>query len=188
MQRYYDVGEKFEYKRDKLKVVEANDCIDCNFNKERDCKYEIEFLCGRGERKDQKSVKFIKVKEGLKMINGINELINNSTIEETLFIAVEELSELQKEITKLASGKGSIEKMIEEIADVCIIIDTLKYLYKFSDIDIQSEIETKMERNLDRIERRKYLKQFKSVLTNFNILDEESTVKMIKNIDKEISN
>lgn len=47
-----------------------------------------------------------------------------------LMVAVEELSELTKEITKLSRGKGSIMKLTEEIADVQICIEQLRQAYK----------------------------------------------------------
>lgn len=46
-----------------------------------------------------------------------------------LIIAVEELAELQKEITKYQRGKRSPACMAEEIADVLIIIRQLMIIY-----------------------------------------------------------
>jgi len=39
---------------------------------------------------------------------------------------VEELSELQKELCKMALGQGNLENTIEEIADVEIMIEQMK--------------------------------------------------------------
>lgn len=44
-------------------------------------------------------------------------------------VALEELSELQKEITKLMRGQGGYMNLAEEIADVEIVIEQLKILY-----------------------------------------------------------
>lgn len=44
-------------------------------------------------------------------------------------VAIEELSELQKEITKLLRGQGGLINLAEEIADVEIVIEQLKIIY-----------------------------------------------------------
>jgi NTP pyrophosphatase (non-canonical NTP hydrolase) len=64
-------------------------------------------------------------------------------------VALEELSELQKEITKAMRGKGNTERMIEEIADVLIMIEQLKIIHNISD----HEVEYTKDRKLQRLER-----------------------------------
>lgn len=44
-------------------------------------------------------------------------------------VAIEELSELQKEITKLLRGQGGLINLAEEIADVEIVVEQLKVIY-----------------------------------------------------------
>ena len=44
-------------------------------------------------------------------------------------VAIEELSELQKEITKLLRGQGGLINLAKEIADVEIVIEQLKVIY-----------------------------------------------------------
>ena len=48
--------------------------------------------------------------------------------EAQMIVAVEELSELAKEITKHLRGKGDIYNMCEEIADVEIMVEQLKLM------------------------------------------------------------
>ena len=53
-----------------------------------------------------------------------------------LIIAIEEMSELTKEIAKDLRGKGKREHIIEEMADVQLILDELKEYYNISQDDI----------------------------------------------------
>ena len=46
-----------------------------------------------------------------------------------LVVAIEELSELQKEICKSLRGKANMEHISEEIADAEIMIEQLKLIY-----------------------------------------------------------
>jgi len=44
-----------------------------------------------------------------------------------LYIAIEEMAELQKELTKILRGKGNCDNFIEEVADVEIMLEQLKH-------------------------------------------------------------
>ena len=71
-------------------------------------------------------------------------------------VAVEELSELQKAITKLIrypeksikplEYKGLHSNLAEEMADVLIVMDQMKYYYGISDDEINDIIQAKQER------------------------------------------
>ena len=61
-------------------------------------------------------------------------------------VAMEELAELIKEISKVIRGNKNADGMIEEIADVLIMIEQLKLMYNISDEEIQSEISDKLYR------------------------------------------
>lgn len=67
-------------------------------------------------------------------------------------IAVEEMGELQKEVTKFIRGKGNIDHLIEEIADVQIMLWQLMVMHEISDEEIEREIEFKIDRTLGGIE------------------------------------
>lgn len=56
--------------------------------------------------------------------------VNNFGENAQMIVAIEECSELQKEITKIIRNKGNLENLAEEIADVEIMIEQLKYMYK----------------------------------------------------------
>lgn len=68
-------------------------------------------------------------------------------------MAIEEMSELTKEICKDFRGKLNREHLIEEVADVTIVIYQLLMMYKISDKEIQQMCERKMERLKERLER-----------------------------------
>lgn len=95
-----------------------------------------------------------------------NKQINNETmdrygIERQSLVAMEELSELQKAISKLVrypeektkplEFKGLRNNLIEEMADVVICMDQLKEYYKIKASDIQIIINSKQARQRRRL-------------------------------------
>lgn len=97
----------------------------------------------------------------------INEKINKETmnrygIERQSLVAMEELSEPQKAISKLVRNpeektkplefKGLRHNLIEEMADVLICMDQLIEFYKISQYEIQDIIQAKQERQAKRLE------------------------------------
>lgn len=61
-------------------------------------------------------------------------------------VAMEELSELIKEISKDLRGQDNIENILEEMADVFIMLEQLRVMYGLTDYDIQEAIDKKLER------------------------------------------
>lgn len=97
----------------------------------------------------------------------IDDEINKKTmdrygIERQSLVAMEELSELQKAISKLVRNpeektkplefKGLRNNLIEEMADVIICMDQLKEYYKVKASEIQSVINSKQGRQAKRLE------------------------------------
>ena len=68
-----------------------------------------------------------------------------------LAVAVEELSELQKEICKSLRDKTNVDNIVEEIADVTIMLEQLKIYFKISDSDLNSVIDYKIKRTKERL-------------------------------------
>lgn len=68
---------------------------------------------------------------------------------------IEELGELQHEITKSLRGMRNITHLIEEFADVLICLEQLKIKYNISDDELQEWIDYKYKRNLKRLEQEK---------------------------------
>lgn len=77
-------------------------------------------------------------------------LINSKTKTENLVISIEELSELQKEITKNMRGCNNTQNLISEVVDVIIITEILKLIFGINDNVLEHEIKKKMKRNLIR--------------------------------------
>lgn len=68
-------------------------------------------------------------------------------------VAMEECSELIKEISKGLRGEGNEINMVEEIADVTIMIDQLKLMHHISDKEVEDEINFKLLRINDRLQK-----------------------------------
>lgn len=66
-------------------------------------------------------------------------------------VAIEEMAELTKEICKDFRGKGNREHIIEEMADVCIMLDQLMIIYDIKTNEMLGEIDIKTARLEERI-------------------------------------
>jgi NTP pyrophosphatase (non-canonical NTP hydrolase) len=90
------------------------------------------------------------------------ETLERYGIERQSLVAMEELAELQKAISKLVRNpeektkplefKGLRNNLIEEMADVLICMDQLIEFYKISQYEIQDIIQAKQERQAKRLE------------------------------------
>ena len=67
-------------------------------------------------------------------------------------VAIEELSELQKEVCKALRGQLNKDNMVEEMADVWIVIEQLKMIYNITDEDVRKEVHKKIHRLKERLE------------------------------------
>lgn len=101
------------------------------------------------------------------LMHEIDARINNETMDRygikmQSLVAMEELAELQKAISKLVRNseektkslefKGLRHNLIEEMADVIICMDQLKEYYNISHAEIQSTIASKQARQAKRLE------------------------------------
>ena len=68
-----------------------------------------------------------------------------------LVVAIEEMSELIKEISKNMRGKSNKASLIEEIADVHIMLWQLLYIYNISESELIEEMNKKLTRQEARI-------------------------------------
>lgn len=80
----------------------------------------------------------------------IKTLLENQSVDVNKMIAVEELSELQKEICKDLRDFDRREEIKEEMADVYICLQLLKEIYNFDDEELEEEYKRKMDRNIKR--------------------------------------
>lgn len=67
-------------------------------------------------------------------------------------VAIEELSECQKEICKFLRGKGDIDHLAEEVADATIMLEQIKHIYNL-DKKVSQYIDEKVQRMVDRLEK-----------------------------------
>lgn len=81
----------------------------------------------------------------------IEEVINRCGKDNQLIVALEELSELSKEITKELRGKGDREHLLEELADVQIMIKQLIYLFDFGKDELFIAEQKKIKRTEERL-------------------------------------
>ena len=65
-----------------------------------------------------------------------------------LVVAVEELSELTKEITKCLRNKGNIDHLAEEVADVEIMVEQIKLIF-----NVQDKVKAARQIKLQRLEK-----------------------------------
>ena len=101
------------------------------------------------------------------LMHEIDARINNETMDRygikmQSLVAMEELAELQKAISKLVRNseektkslefKGLRHNLIEEMADVIICMDQLKEYYSINHAEIQSIIASKQARQAKRLE------------------------------------
>ena len=71
-------------------------------------------------------------------------------IDAQLTVVIEELSELAKEVCKVKRGIGNLNHLAEEVADVEIMCEQLRYIYSI-DIDVEAWKNTKLKRLDDRL-------------------------------------
>lgn len=126
----------------------------------------IRFQSQKSNRKGDTEMqgKFLRLYRGF--IQEIDARVNDETmdrygIERQSLVAMEELSELQKAISKLVRNpeektkplefKGLRANLIEEMADVLICMDQLKEFYGIDHSDIQSIIDSKQTRQRRRL-------------------------------------
>ena len=101
------------------------------------------------------------------LMHEIDARINNETMDRygikmQSLVAMEELAELQKAVSKLVRNpeestkpleyKGLRNNLIEEMADVIICMDQLIEYYQIQGIEIQDTIQAKQERQAKRLE------------------------------------
>ena len=75
--------------------------------------------------------------------------INRYGVDKQMTKAIEEMSELTKELCKLKVGGGSIYNIAEEIADVTIMLEQLRIIF-----DVNDEVCKQMDNKILRLERR----------------------------------
>lgn len=127
----------------------------------KDFPYEVHFIgkkatcsiCGE-EIYDDEVIEYNRqqiVKELLILPNTPRELVFARLIEKfgekQVIVAIEELSELQKELCKASRGKVDLDHITEEFADVWIMLQQMKLYFKIDSEKIEYIVSAKIERS-----------------------------------------
>lgn len=91
------------------------------------------------------------------------QMINNNTTTNIITITIEELAELIQSLTKLSRYREHDEtlrttrsimfnNLLEELADVYLMLEQIKYIYFIEDKDIEEMINKKIERTLNKLQ------------------------------------
>ena len=67
-------------------------------------------------------------------------------------VAIEEMSELQKELTKFLRGNGKKKHLTEEVADALIMITQIQIIYGIGDEDVREVMDYKLNRLRERVQ------------------------------------
>lgn len=67
-------------------------------------------------------------------------------------VAIEEMSELQKELTKFLRGNGKKKNLTEEVADALIMITQVQIIYGIGDEDVREVMDYKLNRLRERVQ------------------------------------
>lgn len=87
------------------------------------------------------------------IIDTYKQAIETYGVRAQKLMAIEEMSELTKEICKDFRGKLDREHLVEEVADVLITIEQLAIIYEISDVAIFDACYEKIERLKERLEK-----------------------------------
>lgn len=146
-------------------------CFACNkevnykvideIQKYEDFPYEVDFIgkkatcsiCGE-ELYDDEVIEYNRqkiIQEILILPNTSRELVFARLIEKfgekQVIVAIEELSELQKELCKALRGKLDIDHITEEFADVWIMLQQMKLYFRIDSKKIEDIVDSKIERS-----------------------------------------
>lgn len=81
----------------------------------------------------------------------ISLLLSRCDFLENNFRCLEEMAELSQAVSKVLRNKdGARENLVEEIADVTIVLKMLQHLHEISDHELENEINKKMQKNIKR--------------------------------------
>jgi organic radical activating enzyme len=110
----------------------------------------VEALKCEGEFYGSHNQRIIRKGEGMDILEKAIETYGKDM---QLNVAVEELSELIKEICKNKRGENNRDNIIEEMADCCIMLEQLVIIYNIKEAEIDRVMDEKLSRLEDRLEK-----------------------------------
>lgn len=81
----------------------------------------------------------------------IEQILRHYSPEAQTIKAIEELSELQKELAKILNKQGDIKAMKSELADVFVMMTQLMVIYDVDPEEFDAEVAYKLDRQVKRI-------------------------------------
>ena len=81
----------------------------------------------------------------------IRQVIDVKGHKHQTIVAIEELSELQKELCKALRGRDNHKEILEETADVMICLLQIREMYNIREDELQKEINEKLRRLEERL-------------------------------------
>ena len=101
-------------------------------------------------------IEWIVIKEDIHMDeNKIEEILKHYTPEQQTVKAIEELAELQTELARILNKQGNEEALKGELADAYIMILQMMIIYDIDPEELESEMEYKLDRQIQRIRKEK---------------------------------
>ena len=87
--------------------------------------------------------------------NKVEEILRHYTSEQQTVKAIEELAELQTELARILNKQGNEEALKGELADAYIMILQMMIIYDIDPEELESEMEYKLDRQIQRIRKEK---------------------------------
>jgi NTP pyrophosphatase (non-canonical NTP hydrolase) len=100
-------------------------------------------------------------------------------------VAIEEMSELQKELSKFIRGKGNRDNLIEEVADVLVMITQIQLMYALPDNEVERIMRLKLNRLKERMEQNANVGKM-SEKTDGDLISRESVITMLNKIENAV--
>lgn len=106
----------------------------------------------------------------------IKRIANHYCFRHQAIKTAEECSELSAAFCKLVNGEGGRAAVIDEMADVMIMTQQMRYLMHIDRAELDQTIENKVNRQLERIKNEKPLDKSKkrSIIKNHNLMQDIS--------------
>lgn len=89
-----------------------------------------------------------KLSEDEKML-ALQTIVARNGIEKQHIIVMEELAELAQQVSKKLRGNDNRLELLEEMADVCICLEMLRYMSDIPKYKLDDAIAVKLKRGLD---------------------------------------
>ena len=83
--------------------------------------------------------------------DNIFKTLINKFGDKQMVVAIEELSELQKELCKAIRGQEVKENIIEELADVSIMLCQIMIYFEIEEADVIKVMDEKIQRTMNRL-------------------------------------